>query len=109
MKRPVRSTFVACSVVLAVASSGTAAHAGPAENTGSETPAPACVTFSAGWRYTFVTNGCPTTHTVRVVYGDGMQVPHREVPPGAVVTFPGYGTTGNTVQGVVLYDGTDGS
>jgi hypothetical protein len=107
MKRFLRSTVVVCSVVLAAVAPITAAHAEPSRNTGSGAAAPECVTFSAGWRYTFVTNDCPTTYTVKVVYGDGMEVPSREVPPGAVVTFPGYGTTGNTVEGVVLYD--DGS
>jgi len=96
-------------MVLTVAASVTAAHAEPSGDTGSGAAVPECLTFSAGWRYTFVTSDCPTTHTVRVVYGNGMEVPYREVPPRAVVTFPGYGTTGNTVEGIVLYDGDDGS
>ncbi|MEU3632518.1 alpha-amylase [Streptomyces fradiae] len=102
MKRYMRSTLVVGAAVLALAAPGTAAHAVSPASAADSTVAPACVTFSASWRYTFVTNDCSTTHTVRVVYGDGTQVPCREVAPGATATFPGYGTTGNTVEGLAL-------
>ncbi|AKN74973.1 hypothetical protein QR97_39520 [Streptomyces sp. PBH53] len=103
MSRLIRSSFVAIAVVLAAAVPGTA-HAGSQVDAGSRPPAPDCVTFSAGWRYTFVTNNCSDTHTVTVVYRDGTDVPSRVAPPGALITFPGYGTSGNEVLGVVLCD-----
>ncbi|WOI61294.1 alpha-amylase [Streptomyces fradiae] len=80
----------------------TVVHAASPEAAADSTLAPACVALSASWRYTFVANDCSTTHTVRVVYGDGTEVPCREVAPGATATFPGYGTSGNTVEGVAL-------
>ncbi|MFJ8546414.1 alpha-amylase [Streptomyces sp. NPDC093586] len=104
MRRFVRSTVMATAVVLAVAVPGTSAHAESKEGTDSSLAVPACVTYSAGWRYTFVINDCSAAHTVKVVYGDGTDVPCQEVSPGAWFTFPGYGTAGNTVEGVVLCD-----
>ncbi|WP_374984738.1 alpha-amylase [Streptomyces fradiae] len=88
--------------VLAMAAPATAVHAASPEAAADSTVAPACVAFSASWRYTFVTNDCSSTHTVRVVYGDGTEVPCREVAPGATATFPGYGVSGNTVEGMAL-------
>ncbi|MFF5308173.1 alpha-amylase [Streptomyces massasporeus] len=104
MKRFVCSTFMISTVVLAVATPGAAAHAESGEGTGSRLAAPDCVTYSADWRYTFVTNACSDTYTVKVVYRDGTDVPSRVAPPGALITFPGYGTSGNEVLGVVLCD-----
>ncbi|NEY33610.1 alpha-amylase [Streptomyces sp. PRKS01-65] len=108
MRRFLRSTFVVVTAALALTATG-AAHAGSPEDAGSPSAAPDCVTFSADWRYTFVTNGCSETHTLKVVYRDGTDVPARVAPPGAVITFPGYGTTGNEVLGVVLCEEGDGS
>ncbi|WP_454336043.1 alpha-amylase [Streptomyces glaucescens] len=96
-----RSTFVASVAALAVAAAGSA-HAGAQDDAGSRLAAPDCVTFSADWRYTFVTNGCSDTHTLKVVYRDGTDVPCRLAPPQALITFPGYGTSGNEVLGVAL-------
>ncbi len=61
--------------------------------------APDCVQASAGWRYTFVTNGCDSPHHLTVRYADGTDVPCRSVSPGDSATFPGYGTQGNRVLG----------
>ncbi|MFJ4696484.1 alpha-amylase [Streptomyces sp. NPDC088766] len=104
-----RSTFMAFVVALAVLPSGTAAHAAPSEDAGTLSAAPDCVTFGADWRYTFVSNDCSDTHTVKVVYRDGTDVPCRLAPPRALITFPGYGTQGNEVLGVVLCDAADGA
>ncbi|MFJ2924274.1 alpha-amylase [Streptomyces massasporeus] len=107
MKRFLCSTFVISAVVLAMAAPGAAAHAEPGEEVGSRLAAPDCVTYSADWRYTFVTNTCSDTYTVKVVYRDGTDVPGRVAPPGALITFPGYGTSGNEVLGIVLCDDGD--
>ncbi|MFC8918007.1 alpha-amylase [Streptomyces sp. NPDC057116] len=64
--------------------------------------APSCVQYSTSWRYTFVTNTCDATQHVTVEYRDGTVVPCRTAGPGDTVTFPGYGTGDNGVQGVVL-------
>ncbi|MEU1122833.1 alpha-amylase [Streptomyces sp. NPDC005899] len=92
---------------MAVAASGAVAGAESRLGVEGRLPAPDCVTYSADWRYTFVTNNCSDTHTVQVVYRDGTTVPSRVAPPGAFVTFPGYGTSGNQVLGVVLCDDGD--
>ncbi|MFI0503852.1 alpha-amylase [Streptomyces albogriseolus] len=99
-----RSTFMACAVALAVAAPATAAHAESQEGEGAQAPVPACLTYSPGWRYTFVINDCSTAYRVKVLYGDGTDVPCQEVVPRNWFTFPGYGTSGNTVEGVVLCD-----
>jgi hypothetical protein len=52
-------------------------------------------------------NDCSTAHRAKVLYGDGTDVPCQEVAPGNRFTFPGYGTTGNTVEGIVLCDQAD--
>ncbi|MEU2908378.1 hypothetical protein ACWCQ0_18800 [Streptomyces massasporeus] len=109
MKRFVRSTVMVSAVVLAVAASGTAAGAQTRENAGEQHNAPECVHFSAGWRYTLVTNDCSSTYTVKVVYRDGFDVPCRVAPPGAVITFPGYGTQGNEIMGLALCDAGGGN
>ena len=64
--------------------------------------APPCVQYSTSWRYTFVTNTCDAAQHVTVEYRDGTAVPCRTAGPGDTVTFPGYGTGDNGVQGVVL-------
>ncbi|MGY1581908.1 alpha-amylase [Streptomyces sp. MN13] len=102
MRRFMRSTFVASVAALAVAATSGSAHAESQGDEGNRLAAPDCVTFSADWRYTFVTNGCSDTHTLKVVYRDGTDVPCRVAPPKALITFPGYGTSGNEVLGVVL-------
>ncbi|MFD7457919.1 MULTISPECIES: alpha-amylase [unclassified Streptomyces] len=94
-----RSTIVVSVAALAVAASGSA-QAESQDDAGSRLAAPDCVTFSADWRYTFVTNDCSDTLTVKVVYRDGTDVPCRLAPPKALITFPGYGTSGNEVLGV---------
>ncbi|WP_254406164.1 alpha-amylase [Streptomyces sp. AC627_RSS907] len=99
-----RSTFVFFTMTLTLATFGTAAHAASPEDASGRVGAPDCVRFSAGWRYTFVTNDCSSTHSVTVVYRDGTDVPCRSAHPGALVTFPGYGTLGNEVVGVALCD-----
>ncbi|MFF1274118.1 alpha-amylase [Streptomyces marokkonensis] len=110
MKRLACSTFVAVVMAaLAVVVPGASAHAGSQEAAGSRLAAPGCVRFSPGWRYTFVTNDCSVTHTVTVVYRDGTDVPCRVAPPGAMITFPGYGTLGNEVLGVILCDTGEGT
>lgn len=109
MKRFLRSTFMACGAALAIAASATVAHAESQESTGNEAPVPACLTYSPGWRYTFVMNDCSTAHRVKVLYGDGTDVPCQEVAARNWFTFPGYGTTGNTVEGIVLCDPTEGA
>ncbi|MET7272092.1 alpha-amylase [Streptomyces flaveolus] len=98
---------MACAVVLTVAAPATAAHAEPQERAGTQTPVPACLTYSPGWRYTLVMNDCSVAHRAKVLYGDGTDVPCQEVAPRAWFTFPGYGTTGNTVEGIVLCDQAD--
>lgn len=108
MRAVLRSSFVAVAAALVVATSG-AAHAGSQQAAGNWSAAPDCVTFSADWRYTFVTNNCSGTHTLKVVYRDGADVPSRVAPPGALITFPGYGTTGNEVLGVVVCDAGEGA
>nr|P01093.2 RecName: Full=Alpha-amylase inhibitor Haim-1; AltName: Full=Haim I [Streptomyces griseosporeus] len=75
---------------------------------GNRIAAPACVHFTADWRYTFVTNDCSIDYSVTVAYGDGTDVPCRSANPGDILTFPGYGTRGNEVLGAVLC-ATDGS
>ncbi|MGC9439617.1 alpha-amylase [Streptomyces sp. WG5] len=109
MKRFVRSTFVTCATALALAAPATGAHAESQEGAGNQPPAPACLTYSPGWRYTFVINDCSTAHRVKVLYGDGMDVPCQEVAPRNWFTFPGYGTEGNTIKGMVLCDHADGA
>ncbi|MCK8433006.1 alpha-amylase [Streptomyces sp. D2-8] len=109
MQRFVRSTFVFCAMVLAVTTSGAAAHAESRTDAGNPLAAPDCVRFSASWRYTLVTSDCFDTHTVKVVYRDGTDVPCRLAPPGALITFPGYGTMGNEVLGVDLCDTGEGA
>jgi hypothetical protein len=52
-------------------------------------------------------NDCSVAHRAKVLYGDGTDVPCQEVAPRAWFTFPGYGTTGNTVEGIVLCDQAD--
>ncbi|MFD8200402.1 alpha-amylase [Streptomyces sp. NPDC003470] len=104
-----RSTFMVCAVALAMAAPATVAHAGSQEHAGNEASVPACLTYSPGWRYTFVNNDCPTPHRVKVLYGDGTDVPCQEVAPRDWFTFPGYGTEGNTVEGIVLCDQADGA
>ncbi|MDT0611116.1 alpha-amylase [Streptomyces lancefieldiae] len=104
MKRFLRSTFVLFAMALTLATSGTAAHAAAPEDADGGVGAPDCVRFSAGWRYTFVTNDCSSTHSLTVVYRDGTDVPCRLAPPGALITFPGHGTLGNEVLGVALCD-----
>ncbi|ORT56419.1 hypothetical protein [Streptomyces sp. CB03238] len=89
-------------VVLSVAGATPAV----AEATEAGGAAPACVGYSAGWRYTFVSNGCEGTQHVTVEYRDGTSAPCRTAAPGDTVTFPGYGTTGNDVLGVALCDTT---
>ncbi|MFE1250835.1 alpha-amylase [Streptomyces sp. NPDC058735] len=103
-----RSTVMACAVVLAVATPGAAARAETREVPEDRRSAPECVHFTTGWRYTFVTNDCADPHTVKVEYRDGTAVPCRIAPPGAVITFPGYGTQGNEILGVVLCDTGEG-
>ncbi|GAA2408211.1 hypothetical protein GCM10010420_40540 [Streptomyces glaucosporus] len=61
---------------------------------------PACVQVSAGWRYTFVANGCDTPWHGTVEYADGQDVPCRTAAPGETVTFPGHGTGDNRVIGL---------
>ncbi|AIR96213.1 alpha-amylase inhibitor Gaim [Streptomyces glaucescens] len=109
MHRFLYSSLVTVAAALLATASG-AAHAGAQEGADDRggaawSAAPECVTFSADWRYTFVTNNCPDTHTLKVVYRDGTDVPSRVAPPGAMVTFPGHGTTGNAVLGVIACDG----
>lgn len=65
-------------------------------------PAPACVRYEAGWRYTFVTNHCDTSQRFTVSYRDGATPPCRSAAPGDTVTFPGYGVGGDEVLGVNL-------
>lgn len=109
MKRFVRSTVMACAVVVATVAPGAAAHAETREAAAEQVPAPDCLHVNASWRYTFVGNDCAATYTVKVVYRNGDDVPCRVAPPGALITFPGYGTSGNEVLGVVLCDGGDGA
>ncbi|NBM19989.1 alpha-amylase [Streptomyces sp. GC420] len=83
-----RVTAAVALVLTAFGTGGTALAAGGAE-------APACVTYSTGWRYTFVTNGCEGTQQVEVVYTDGTLGPCRAIDPRQTATFAGYGTTAN--------------
>lgn len=102
MKRLVCSIVMSLAVVLTVATPGTAATGAIPEGAGEQQGTPECVHFSPGWRYTFVTNDCTTTYTVKVLYRDGTDVPCRVAPPGAVITFPGYGPQGNEILGLAL-------
>ncbi|MTE18852.1 alpha-amylase [Streptomyces sp. TRM43335] len=66
-----------------------------------ESSAPSCLRYSAGWRYTFVTNDCDTVRHLTVEYSDGRTVPCRTAAPRETVTFPGHGFgTGVDVTGV---------
>lgn len=114
MRSVVRSTVLlaipAAAAVLAGAGTGLATAAAPAANAATAAPAqvtapvpaPECVTHSASWRYTFVTNGCEGAQHLTLRYLDGGEVPCRTVAPGATATFPGYGTQGNQVVAVDL-------
>ncbi|MEU1277273.1 alpha-amylase [Streptomyces sp. NPDC005805] len=111
MRSVVRSTVLLAipAAVALLAGGGTslataaapATSAAPAQVT-APVPAPGCVTHSASWRYTFVTNGCEGAQHLTVRYLDGGEVPCRTVAPGATATFPGYGTQGNQVVAVDL-------
>lgn len=100
-------SVVGVAVMAALFSAGTAqaapvvARAASTAADGGE-PAPECVQYTASWRYTFVSNGCDATHRLTVEYADGSDVPCRAVRPGETVTFPGYGTGGNSVLRVRL-------
>lgn len=88
--------------VLGLTLSAAGSTAAVAATTSAGEAAPACVQYAAGWRYTSVSNGCDTAQQVTVEYRDGTSVPCRTAAPGDTVTFPGYGTSGNEVLGVVL-------
>lgn len=108
----VRSTFIALTAALCAATSGTAASAAPqaaesresVRSTQEPITAPDCVHLTVDWRYTFASNDCSSTYTLRIVYLDGTEVPCRTAAPGALITFPGRGTQGNEVLGAVLCD-----
>ncbi|MFE7275790.1 alpha-amylase [Streptomyces sp. NPDC057623] len=107
-----RSTFIALTAALCVQAACTAASAAPqaadsresAQSTQEPVTAPDCVHLTVDWRYTFATNDCSSTYTLRVVYLDGTDVPCRTAAPGALITFPGRGTQGNDVLRAVLCD-----
>lgn len=103
MRRFMRSTVPAVTVALALATAGVPAFAAAPEPAGTSTSsAPDCVRLNVGWRYTFVTNDCSDGYSLTVVYRDGTDVPCRWASPGAVLTFPGYGTQGNEVVGAAV-------
>lgn len=112
MMRITRSTFIAMTVALCSSTAGTAASAAPqavasqeaARSTQEPTAAPDCVRLTVDWRYTFASNDCSGTYTLRVAYLDGTEVPCRTAAPGTLITFPGRGTQGNEVLGAVLCD-----
>ncbi|MFV0130632.1 alpha-amylase [Streptomyces sp. HMX112] len=99
--RPIVHLVVSGALAAAVAGL-TAPAAGAHTPARAEVSAPDCVGYSASWRYTLVTNGCGDAHEVTVRYRDGAEVPCRAVAPGQTVTFPGYGTQGDEVQGLRL-------
>nr|ACU45382.1 alpha-amylase inhibitor [Streptomyces avermitilis] len=102
MRRYIRSTITGLTAGLLAVSSGVAAQAASREaEEGWDSP-PACVHINSDWRYTFVTNDCSSAYDVTVVYRDGANVPCRVASPGDIISFPGYGTQGNTVLGVAL-------
>ncbi|MFF7167045.1 alpha-amylase [Streptomyces sp. NPDC008086] len=102
-----RSTFIALAVALCATTADTAASAAP-QAAPDPTAAPDCVHLTVDWRYTFASNDCSSTYTLRVVYLDGTEVPCRTAAPGALITFPGRGTQGNDVLGAVLCDSEGG-
>ncbi|MFE0678323.1 alpha-amylase [Streptomyces sp. NPDC058867] len=67
-------------------------------------PALNCVEYFPSWRYTDVHNGCDISTAVTVEYANGQQVPCRVVEPDGWATFPGYGTNGNHVIGLLTCD-----
>ncbi|MFE6624459.1 alpha-amylase [Streptomyces sp. NPDC057740] len=102
-----RSTFIALAVALCATTADTAASAAP-QAAPDPTAAPDCVHLTVDWRYTFASNDCSSTYTLRVVYLDGTEVSCRTAAPGALITFPGRGTQGNDVLGAVLCDSEGG-
>ncbi|MFF8827983.1 alpha-amylase [Streptomyces sp. NPDC015131] len=92
-------------VAIAAATLALTPAAGAEASAATHTGAPSCLTYSASWRYTLVTNGCDGTHDITVDYLDGTSVPCRTARPGDTVTFPGRGTGGNDVLGVSLCPG----
>lgn len=101
MSGRISSLVVASAGVLALVTAAPA-HGAQAVASPSDVSAPPCVQWSAGWRYTLVTNGCDTAQRITVTYTSGADIPCRTAGPGDTVTFPGYGTQGDSVLGVVL-------
>ncbi|MEU3605453.1 alpha-amylase [Streptomyces sp. NPDC035033] len=103
ISRPVSLTATAAAGLLMALTATPSAVA----DTGS--PAPECVEYFQGWRYTDVHNGCGSTVSVTVEYTNGQWAPCRALQPGEWATFAGYGTDGNYVTGLRSCDPAGGA